>query len=424
MEIKKFMKYVVPSVFAFALSGVYAIVDGYFVGNSVGDAGITAINLVYPVVAFLPALGTGIGMGGAIQYSIKRGSGRNEEANRYIGVTVTYLLLASIGVMILFLPMLDKILHILGTSGLIADYGKTYLAITIAGALCQIFGTGMTPMVRNNGGAAFSMYIMIAGFFTNVIFDYLLVWVFDKSVTGAAVATVMGQFVTALGGVGYLMKKRLPLWRLRFDWKRFAHITKIGFSAFGVTLCPNISLFLMNLFLMKYGGEPAIACYAVISYVTYIVYLVLQGVGDGCQPLLSDYFGKGDRKSLKKIQSISYFTAGSIAVLCFVLLYLTRGYIGGLFGASDLVCELIADNLPIILVGFLFLAFARVITSAFYATKQAGKAILVVYSEVAFLLILLLILPVIFGETAVWWSMSIAQIMAMVLAVILKFAAR
>lgn len=420
MEYKKILKYVLPSVLAFALSGVYGIVDGYFVGNRVGDAGITAINLVYPVVALLQALGTGIGMGGAVQYSIKKASGRQEEAAGYVNSTITLLLFASIGAMAVFLPIIHPLMGLLGATGIIGEYGSIYLNIVMAGAICQIFGTGITPLVRNNGGAVFSMVVMIAGFFTNITLDFLLVWILDKGIKGAAIATVAGQLVTALGGIGYLIWKKLPVWRLRIHGRSYFYIVKIGISAFGVTLCPNISLLLMNLFLMKYGGASAVACYAVISYASYIVYLMLQGVGDGFQPLLSDCYGRGDHKGMKKMQNASYAISEFIAVTSFLLLFSTRSYIGKLFGASDLVCQLVVRDMPIILIGFLFLALARVITSGFYATEKSGKSVVLVYSETVFLLVLLLIFPGRFGETAVWWSMSGAQMLAMVLALILK----
>lgn len=420
MNNKKFFSFVIPSVLAFALSGIYAIVDGFFVGNSVGDAGITAINLVYPVVSVLQALGTGIGMGGAIQYSVLRASGKQQSADKYIGGTITCLIAASIIMPSITLPFFDFILKALGASETVAEYGKLYLLIVISGSACQIFGTGITPLVRNNGGASFSMFTMIAGFLTNVFLDYTLVWVLDKGVAGAALATVTGQLITALIGIVYLVRKKIPIWRLKFKPEIFIKIAKIGSSAFGITLCPNFSLLFMNLFLMRYGGEPSVACYAVISYASYIVYLVLQGVGDGCQPLLSDYYGKGDTVSLKKAKKMAYITAELIAAACFALLYFTRGGIGRLFGASEIVCGMVSKNLPVILIGFLFLAYARVATSAFYATQQAVKSTVIVYSEIIFLLLFLFIFPPIFGETAIWWCMSAAQIMAMVMAAALN----
>lgn len=80
---KKFLKYVVPSVLAFALSGIYAIVDGFFVGNSVGDVGLSAINVVYPVVTLMQSAGTGIGMGGAVMWTVRRAEGQKEDGDEY-----------------------------------------------------------------------------------------------------------------------------------------------------------------------------------------------------------------------------------------------------------------------------------------------------------------------------------------------------
>ena len=414
---KEFFSYVIPSVLSFALSGVYAIVDGFFVGNSVGDAGITAINLVYPLVALILSLGTGIGMGSAVQYSIRRASGHEEEASRYAGTLSAYLLLASILLPLLVLPFLSPILRAIGAAGVIQDYGRDYLLITVGGAVFQIFGTGLTPLVRNNKGASVAMAAMVGGFLTNILLDWLFVWVLGWGVAGAAFATVLGQAVTAFAGLGYLVYRRVPIWRLSLHPERLWLITKTGFSSFGITLCPNISLFLMNLFLMRYGGNDSVACYAVVSYASCIVYLILQGVGDGCQPLMSDYYGKGDPVSLKQVRRMAYVTAEVLSVVCFIGLYLTRHRVGILFGASEAVNTLVGERMFIILIGFLFLAVSRVTTAAFYATEQALKSTVLIYAEILFLLLLLLVIPPFGGEISVWWSMSLSQILAMVVAV-------
>ena len=93
---KKFLKYVVPSVLAFALSGIYAIVDGFFVGNSVGDVGLSAINVVYPVVTLMQSAGTGIGMGGAVMWTVRRAEGQKEDGDEYVRTALRLLLLTSI----------------------------------------------------------------------------------------------------------------------------------------------------------------------------------------------------------------------------------------------------------------------------------------------------------------------------------------
>ena len=91
-DMKTFLKYVIPSVLAFALSGVYAIVDGFFVGNSVGDIGLSAINVAYPISAVIQAIGTGIGMGGAVCYSINKAENREKEAKQYMAGSIWLLL--------------------------------------------------------------------------------------------------------------------------------------------------------------------------------------------------------------------------------------------------------------------------------------------------------------------------------------------
>lgn len=117
---RTFFYYVIPSVLSFALSGIYAIVDGFFVGNSIGDAGLSA----------------------------------------------------------------------LGAYGELLVLGKEYTTVIILGTVLQVFGTGMVPFMRNYGGAMWAMIAMMCGFVTNVILDYILVWVLNRGMTGAALATV------------------------------------------------------------------------------------------------------------------------------------------------------------------------------------------------------------------------------------------
>lgn len=90
------------------------------------------------------------------------------------------------------------------------DFGYSYLCIIILAAVFQIFGTGIVPIIRNNNGAGYAMAVMIAGFLTNVILDYVLVWVLNRGIEGAAVATIIGQAVTMVGGIVYLIRLKMP----------------------------------------------------------------------------------------------------------------------------------------------------------------------------------------------------------------------
>lgn len=424
-QIKTFYSYVIPSVLAFALSGVYTIVDGFFVGHSVGDIGLSTINIAYPVVSLLQALGTGIGMGGAVMYTLNHSSGKGAAAKKYLRCTTMLLLAVSIALTVLLFFTMTPILRLLGATGEMVTLGEEYLQYIILGTVFQIFATGVVPIIRNNNGSSFAMGTMIAGFLCNIALDYLFVWVYEWSVAGAALATIIGQALTALGGFFYLARHKIPVWGIEIKGigREVKDIIKIGIAPFGISLTPLISHMFMNRFSVQYGGEMAVASYACIGYVFAVVSLLIQGVGDGSQPLMSQYYGQKDSKSTLQTRRLAYYTAAALAVVCIAGLYAVRGNIGVLFGASAETTENVANALPIFLCGYLFLAFSRVTTAAFYATEKVGFSYTLVYIEPVFQVLLLLVLPRFGGQTAVWWSMPLAQILTAGVALVLKIRA-
>lgn len=420
---KTFLSFVLPSLLAFALSGVYAIVDGFFIGNSLGDVGLSTINIAYPVVSLLQALGTGLGMGGAVLYTVHLAGGNPDRAEDDAKGTITLLLIVSIIVSVVLFVMMTPVLQLLGAKGDLLILGKKYLQVIIIGGIFQIFGTGIVPLIRNNGGATFAMVSMVSGFLTNIVLDFLLVWVFPLGMFGAALATIVAQAVTALLGIGFLMRKKLPILGIPQEglFSLMKASVKIGVAPFGLTISPIISLVFMNRVSLVYGGSEAVAAYACIAYAITIVYLLLQGVGDGTQPLISREYGKGDYKELAAYQRMVYIAAEILAAVCIIVLFLFRNNIAILFGASATVKEIVANALPIFLLGVPFLGMARVITSNFYATEKNVLSYMVVFAEPIMLIIIIFILPLSMGQNGVWLSMSLAQIAAATLGVGLKY---
>ena len=415
---KTFAKYVLPSVLAFALSGVYAIVDGFFVGQSVGDAGLSAINVAFPVVSLMQSLGTGIGMGGAVLWSVRR-SADESAAARYVRATLWLLLFASAAMTPCFL-LAAPVMRLFGAEGAVYTYGVDYLKVIVLGAVFQIFATGVVPLIRNAGGTVFAFLTMVSGFLTNILLDYVFVWVLDAGTEGAAIATIIGQAVTAVEAVAYLLYKKLPFFgSLRGFGRCAASIARVGIAPFGLTLSPMLSLMLINRFCMFYDGQPAVACYACIAYAITIVQMLLQGVGDGSQPLISRFYGEGKRREGDRVRAFAYGCAFALALLCCALLFFLRGYIGPLFGSSENVSTDVAEVLPIFLIGLLFYAFSRIATAGFYATEKTGFSYLCVYSEPALMLALLFVLPLFWGQAGVWWSAVLAQILTAGIALIL-----
>ena len=416
-----FCAYVLPSVLSFALSGVYAIVDGFFVGNSIGDAGLSAINIAYPVTALIQAVGTGAGMGGAVLYAVRLAEKRKEQAESVLRGTLLFLAAASLVLTLLLLPATGPLLTLMGAEGQLHELGREYLRIIVLGSVFQVFGTGIVPLIRNNNGSLYAMFCMIAGFLTNIVLDYAFVWVFSWGMTGAAAATILGQGVTMAGGFLYLIGHKIPLFGpLRGAGRLCLDILRIGLAPFGNTMCPMISLLLMNKYSLSWGGEPGVACYACVAYIMTIVYLLLQGVGDGSQPLMSRYYGMGNREEVNKIRGLSYLAAWIIGGLCIAVIYWSRTGVGALFGASAEVSADVASSLPIFLAAVPFLSFTRVTTSALYATEQNVRSYILVYAEPVFLALLLPAAPRLWGLDGVWWSMALAQILTALAALAIK----
>lgn len=417
-----FFKYVIPAIIAFALSGVYAIIDGYFVGNTIGDAGLSAINIAYPIVAVLQALGTGIGMGGAVYYSINMAEKKEKRAEEYIAASWWLLIVASAVITVVTYFLSSGILKLLGADGRILTLAIDYIKIIAFGAVLQILGTGLIPFMRNYGGSFWAMFAMMGGFITNIILDFLFVWVYRMEMKGAAAATIIGQGVTAAIAIIYALSNKKFYIRVTSEHIKeiCGSIFKVGLAPFGLALTPNISLVLINRFSVIYGGEKAVATYACVAYIICIIYLILQGVGDGSQPLMSRYYGEKHTKSLKEVQKMAYIFAVFLSVLGGVIMYAGRRNIGGLFGASVTVSNEISKIIPIFLLSLPFVALTRIATASFYATEKSILSYILTFIEPVLMLVFMLMLPPLFGgQIMIWWSTVLARIFAAILALIL-----
>ncbi len=412
---KEFFRYVIPSMLAFALSGIYAIADGFFVGNALGDEALAAINIAYPLTAFLQSVGTGIGMGGAIQYAICVGMRDLKNKDRYFGISTMLLIGSSLILMVLLLVFAPAILVLFGGSGAILELGKEYIQFIAYGALFQVLGTGMIPFIRNMDGAMTAMAAMVAGFLTNIGLDYLLVWKLPYGMAGAAIATVVGQAVTLLICIiFFVVRKQKPIFYIGQNGISMAkRIIMVGLSPFGLTFSPNITLILINKSAAIFGGNFAVTCYATVSYISCVVMLLLQGISDGSQPLVSLFYGKGNQEDAKRVRNFSYYFSICVAIACIAVLFLFRGTIAALFGASKEVVGSVANILPIFLIGYIFVSISRVTTSYFYATEKNVQAYLLIYGEAVCLFLLLLFLPKTFGVIGTWMAVPITQFCVM-----------
>jgi len=419
---KTFFSYVIPSILAFALSGVYTIVDGFFIGRSLGDVGLAAITIGFPVAALIQAVGTGVGLAGAIRYTILGAQGDETKQREDFSATVLLLLVLGAILTAVFLLFAEPLLRLLGARGDVLLLANEYVRVIALGAVFQLLATGLVPFIRNMGAASFAMVSMSLGFASNILLDYLFVWVLPWEMAGAAWATIIGQAITMLAAFLFFVKKgqtlrRVPLPDLAALWRA---ILKISLSPFGLTFSPTITMLLMNRFLLLYGNEQSVAVYSCIGYVISILYYLLQGVGDGCQPLISRYYGENNEPEVRHTLRLAYQTALGISVACAAIVFLARMKVGVLFGASAESTRDAGRLLPYFLAPLLLLSFVRITTSYFYATERATLSYLLVYAEPVCTLLFLLVLPLVWKLEGVWFSIPAAQACAFLIALAAK----
>ena len=313
------------------------------------------------------------------------------------------------------IPMLEA----LGLKGDLLVLGNEYITWIAVGTLFQILGTGLVPFMRNLGNAYISTIAMVIGAIFNITFDYLLIWVFHQGMKGAAIASVMGQVAAFVVSICYVLWKKERVIFKRIPASLGKKILLVACSPFGLSFAPNITLILVNLNAVAYGGEFAVTCYAPISYITYTVMLLLQGVSDGCQPLVSRFYGKGNAKDAQKIYKMSRNFSLIIGLVSFVLIIWQGRAVVGIFGTSAKVTEYVIEVLPIFLLGMAFSGISRAVISYFYATEKNIKAYILIYGESVLLLILLLILPRAMGILGTWISIMLSQILVAVMSQVL-----
>lgn len=406
----------IPTVFSLLMSGLYGVMDGLFVGRAVGDTGLAAINIAWPIAAVITAVGIGIGSGGSVLYSNSNGKGEQERGEVVYHQTITLLFAAAMVLLIVLGFTYPAILSALGAKGDVYQKAVEYIQIIIFGAVFQVMGTGFIPMLRNRNLAFQAMVSMAAGMGVNGVLNYLLLFVVKIGIRGAAVGTIAAQFVVLVIS-SYLIYGRQKV-HLKVVWqhKMIGEILKIGISAFGLSLAPSIVLLFTNLQCLKYGGDAAVACYAVISYIVFPVQSMLMGIGDGTQPLMSFYSGAKKMEELRFVKKIASIAVVGMGAVFFVIVILVSKYIPDVFGMQMESQAYFGTGMAVSAVSFLFTGLAKFHISYLNATLQVKKAMQLIYGETIVVApFLIFLLPYVFKINGIWLSLPGTQLIMLLI---------
>ncbi len=417
---KQFLQYIIPSMFAMLLSSFYAIVDGLFVGNAAGNAALGAINLVWPLQCLINATAIGIGIGSAVLMSTYMGNDNKAEAQKACSTGIALLIVVGIVLPLLILLFLPQLLSFLGASGELATLCKQYIIVILIGGIFPMIGNGCNPLIRNKGNTISATILMCTGLFTNIILDYYLVFSLKLGLFGAGLATIIAQGVVACTSFGYLLYTQRELFHKQmftFDLADVKKIMKIGISPFGQALVPSLVIIFTNWKCITYGGNDAVTIFSVVTYILSTVQLMLQGIGDGVQPLFSFYYGANKREELQWMYRHAFALSLFVSIIFTIVVGGFAGYLSDLFAIDMRLKMACVRAIRISTLAFTSLGIARLICAYFYATGQQKESTLLVYIEPCFLLpVSLIVMSNMFQLDGVWFAYPLVQIILCIMA--------
>lgn len=415
-DYKKLLRFVFPSIAMMVFGSVYGIVDGLFVSNIVGKTPFAALNLIYPFIAVLSALGFMIGAGGNAIVSKTLGEGNKEKANEYFSMLIYMSVFLGIVIAAIGIATVRPVAIFLGAEGeeMIEN--------------CVIYGTvifaGIPFFMLQN---AFSIFFITAerphyGFYTtvaagcgNMVLDWLFIAVFEWGIAGAAFATIASQFIGAVIPLVYFSRKNnsslLRLGKGPFVWSVFWKTCTNGSSEFVSNVSGNTVAMLYNFQLMRFAGEDGVAAYGVLMYVNWIFVAILFGYVTGASPIIGYHYGAQNHAELKNLfkKSVILMAGGGIALAGLTLLFADA--LSGIFVRYDPVLfEMTKKAVIISAAAFIFIGI-NIFGSGFFTALNNGliSAVISFLRTVVFQVATVLILPEIWEIDGIWWSMVVAE---------------
>ena len=351
---KKFLKYAVPSALAMFVSSLYTIIDGIFVGQGVGDLALAAVNLVMPFNIMLFGMATMFAVGGGALVSKNLGAGEKEQAVYIFRQVFQFLLVLSIGMSVTCVIFAEPLVKMLGATVQTKDLARDYLRFYAMFCIPNLLGIALNSFVRNDGKPKLAMVSTISGAVTNIILDYVFIFILGLGIKGAAIATGLGQIVTiAILLPHFLLKKGdLSFGKVKLQRDTILSFTKIGIPSFLAEVTFSIIILLENQVIIRDLGDMGLSAFSVINYLTTNVYMVLLGVAVGVQPLISFNYGAKKPKDMFYYHKLSNWAALIINIIFTGTCFIWGRELIGIFSSNPEVIEVGYRGLNLFNLGF------------------------------------------------------------------------
>lgn len=421
INIKNVLIFTIPTMIRMIFVSMYSIVDGIVISNYVGSLGLSAINIVYPVLNICMALAFMLGTGSNAIIGKKLGEGKREEACSFMTLTMIINVTAIIILTFVFLMYDEKVYALLGADDMLMPYCVEYGTIIVMGGPVWVMQVLFQSYLVTADKPRMGLWLSVASGGLNIVLDLLLVGGFGMGLTGAAIASVAGMLIGGLVPLTVFVKKDSLLHFAKPVWKgkEFLKAMGNGSSEMVTNLASAITTTLFNIQMMAIVGEKGVAAISAILYLQFIFVAIFFGFVSGIAPVISYNYGAKNTENIKKAFSISMKIVVAFSIAMFSIAIATDDFWIWIFASKDeTLSQLMLTGFRIIAISVLFTG-VNVFASGFFTALNNGVISALISMLRTFILEAgaLIILPKYFGLAGVWWALPVAEFIAILVAI-------
>ena len=414
------LKFSLPAIVGMAVHALYNVVDSIFVGRGVGALAIAGITVSFPIVIILMAFVMLVGMGATTLISIRLGQKKESEAEEIVGNALGLFLLIGVSLTVLGLIFIKPLLVTFGASKNVLPYATDYMRIILLGSTLMAIGVGMNNFIRAEGNPRIAMYTMLIGAVTNIVLDYIFIFIFQWGIKGAAFATVLSYAVTSTWVLYYFLagNSLIKIRRKNLRPKRFIikGIVLVGFPTFAMQITNSVQNLILNRSLVYYGGDIALAAVGIIMSIATFLVMPVMGTSQGAQPIIGFNYGAEKLDRVKSTLKLAITAATGFLFVGFVVSMLWPSQLMGLFNKNTQLIELGANAIRIFFM-FLPLVGLQLIGAGYFQAvgKPVQATLLSLSRQVIIFIPLLIVLPFFWGLDGIWWAGALSDVSAFLL---------
>ncbi|MFR4752576.1 MAG: MATE family efflux transporter [Enterococcus raffinosus] len=403
---KLLWQFSIPAIIGMVVNALYNVVDRIYIGHApgLGANGLAGITIGFPIMIILLSIGILFGVGGATLFSMKLGEGKTKEAELALGNAFSLLIISGLLFMLLGHIFLSPVLSAFGASEKILPFAMSYMRIIFSGAVFQIVSIGLNNFLRADGQPKLAMITMLMGAGVNIILDPVFIYVLDMGMAGAALATILSQFISMVWILSYFLSKRshhqIQVKNMPIKLSIATRITALGMPNFLLQLGNSVLNVVLNMTLLSYGGDIAVSGMGIVNSIQTILLMPITGLVQGAQPIVSFNFGAKKFQRVRETQKYAITIATIIVLLGWLATRFMPEQLVRLFNNEP---ELLAFGAKALQTWFLFLpviGFQIVASNFFQATGRTRSAIFLTLTRQIILLIPAILL---FSQT---WGMD------------------